>query len=878
MSSRSSHVRTKVVALLVSLAALWAFAATVTLREGMNLLYVSTVTDNLGKPTQSLLDTLQQERLASVLYLASGRGADEHTRLLANRAKTDAALATWRRLARSSDLQDAATGALKQRVNEVFASLRGLDQDRATVDNGGADRARAMAAYTDIITTGFRIYGSLSTLDDPEIAKESRTLVQLTQAREILSQEDTLLAGVLVAGRFSGAEAEQFTQLVGAQRYLYSAAAAELPPADQANYQKLVGGEPGVRLRSLEDLVASRARAGAAAPINLATWQQALDPIFTGMGSLELTAANGTIERAKPAAMWVIVRLLLAGGLGLIAVVASIIISITTARSLIHQLERLRTAAWQLATERLPSVVERLRRGDEVDVEAEAPPLSFGIDEIGQVGQAFNAVQQTAIRAAVEQAELRRSVRDVFLSLARRSQALVHRQLSLLDAMERREHDAEELEELFRVDHLATRMRRNAENLIVLSGAAAGRGWRNAVPMVDVIRGALAEVEDYMRVTVLPVDPAALAGRAVGDVIHLLAELIENAVSFSPPYTQVHVSGGLVANGFAVEIEDRGLGMTEADIAAANDQLRHPPEFSLTSTARLGLYVVGRLAERHGIQVRLRESPYGGTTAIVLIPNNLVSPTQDDGSQDARQAQVRAAITAESAGELVAAGTDRPVPPDNPVPDDVALGDPVPGDPTLTAVPLPRRAAIPLPARRADAGRADAGRDGPGSAGTNGGEPTATEEHPDMPAALSHPPRPLHGGVEVTDAPVPAEPRPSDGTPVAGGPADHVVYTPSGLPWRVRQASLASPLRDRHASTDERSDDGLDDGSDGAEISRAPEEIRRMMASYQTGTRRGRIEAAESESAASQPAHRTPDDPSDPNGGPLAGRENEGDE
>src|SRR5205814_8686853 len=156
-----------------------------------------------------------------------------------------------------------------------------------------------------------------------------------------------------------------------------------------------------------------------------------------------------------------------------------------------------------------------------------APPLAAGSDEIGQVGRAFNAVQQTAVQVAVEQAELRRGVRDVFLSLARRTQALVHRQLGVLDAMERREVGPDELADLFRVDHLATRMRRNAENLIVLAGAVPGRGWRRPVPVVDVLRGAIAEVEEYTRVTILPVESAALAGRAVGDVIHLLAELIE---------------------------------------------------------------------------------------------------------------------------------------------------------------------------------------------------------------------------------------------------------------------------------------------------------------------------------------------------------------
>jgi signal transduction histidine kinase len=340
----------------------------------------------------------------------------------------------------------------------------------------------------------------------------------------------------------------------------------------------------------------------------------------------------------------------LLGVLGLAAVIASIIISVTTARQLVRQLERLRNAARDLASYRLPRVVERLQQGEQVDVKQEAPPLEFGSDEIGQVGEAFNQVQETAIRVAVEQAELRRSVRDVFLSLARRSQALLHRQLGLLDAMERRATDSEELAELFRIDHLATRMRRNAENLIVLSGATAGRAWRKPVPMVDVLRGALAEVEDYTRVTVLPVGNASLLGRAVGDVIHLLAELIENAVSFSPPQTTVRVGGSVVGYGFAIEIEDRGLGMSPEELAAANEQLRDPPEFRLTSTARLGLYVVAKLAERHGIRVRLTESAYGGTTAIVLLPGAILADDGTDGGAPLDPSQLDSYRPAQLAG------------------------------------------------------------------------------------------------------------------------------------------------------------------------------------------------------------------------------------
>jgi hypothetical protein len=190
--------------------------------------------------------------------------------------------------------------------------------------------------------------------------------------------------------------------------------------------------------------------------------------------------------------------------------------------------------------------------------------------------------------------------------------------------MERRATDPDVLEDLFKMDHLTTRMRRHAEGLIILSGAAPGRSWSAPVKLIDVMRGAVAEVEDYARVTVSTQSRAALAGSAVTDVIHLLAELIENSTTLSPPFTQVRVGGETVANGFAIEIEDRGLGMNPQRLAELNDRLAHPPTLNPANTEQLGLFVVGQLARRHGINVTLRPSPYGGTSAVALIPSVLI--------------------------------------------------------------------------------------------------------------------------------------------------------------------------------------------------------------------------------------------------------------
>ncbi len=624
MRSRGSRVRTKVVALLVSLVALWAFAAFVTVRDGLNLLWVSTLDKGIAKPADVLLPALQRERRLTLVFLAD-RTNGPRAALLQQRAETDRAATAFRDRARADEVQFAAGPALEQRLAETFTRLDQLAGNRARIDAGELTRREASGVFTGAVDSMFRIYDTMASLDDQVIARDVRTLIMVVRATELVSQEDALLAGALAAGELTASEHAQFVQLVGAQRFVFAEAASLLPAADRTRYDAVVGGTAYGRFRGLEETVIQHGTLAKSPGVRPAEWEAAAAPVLADMRTIYLLGGDDVVGRATPVAIGVIVRLGLAGGLGLIAVIASIIVSITTARALVRQLGRLRTAARDLASDRLPRVVERLRHGERVDIEHEAPPLDFGRDELGQVGEAFNTVQQTAIRVAVEQAELRRSVRDVFLSLARRSQALLHRQLGLLDAMERRSNDAEELAELFRVDHLATRMRRNAENLIVLSGATAGRAWRRPVPMIDVVRGALAEVEDYTRVTVVPVGSASLIGRAVGDVIHLLAELIENAVSFSPPQTVVRVSGSVVGYGYAVEIEDRGLGMGADELAAANAQLSDPPEFKLSSTARLGLYVVGKLAERHGIRVRLAESSYGGTTAIVLLPATLMA-------------------------------------------------------------------------------------------------------------------------------------------------------------------------------------------------------------------------------------------------------------
>ncbi|MFA1542312.1 sensor histidine kinase [Actinomadura monticuli] len=816
---------------MLSLVALWVFAAWVTLREGVNLLGVSTLDSALAQPTDPLLADLQRERRLSMVQLARP-GPTARAALNAQRVQTDKTRAEAVRLARGGNVGRFGGDVLERRVDQMLDRLKAVDATRTAVDAGTADRARIAAGYSEVVESIFRVYDSLATLDDKDFARDTRTLLELNRMWELLSQEDALMAGSLAAGRITQSELIAFTQTVGTRRRNTAQALVTVQDSDRALYAGLTKNARLSKIQGLEDEIMQNRRAfspqqsrGAPrVPLTAEQWNAAAEPALGDMRHQIQSSGDRLVDRATPIAAGVIIRLLLAGGLGLIAVIASIVVSITTARALVRQLERLRNAAWELAEQRLPSVVERLGHGEKVDVAVEAPPLRFGSDEIGQVGRAFNAVQETAIRTAVEQAELRRGIRDVLLSLARRTQTLVHRQLTMLDAMERRRDiEVKELEELFRLDHLATRMRRNAENLIVLSGALPARGWRNAVPMVDVIRAAVGEVEDYTRVTVLPFGPVELAGRAVGDVTHLLAELIENAVSFSPPDTVVQIGGHLVASGFAIDIEDRGLGMTDERLAEINERIANPPDFNLQSSVQLGLFVVSKLAERYNLQVSLKRSAYGGTTAVIVIPRELIveqgpapvaaGTTTRNGLEVRRPATVGAATS--TTGEHAAPGATATLSP--------ASTGPQQAGPALVAVPPPASEPAPSEASAPAIG-------GNGANGANGAAPQADPEAPrPEPTAGRH------------DAPAGGE-RPDTPQPEDQPPVPDISITPSGLPVRVPQANLAEPLRSDETAEDEQEEE--------QELpARSPAEIQRIMGSYQRGTRQGRSDAARTEDA-----------------------------
>jgi signal transduction histidine kinase len=514
----------------------------------------------------------------------------------------------------------------------------------STVRNAVLDRRsgwdEAYGRYTKTIVSAFSVGGALTGIQDAELGSDARVLLEFARAGEALAQEDVMLDSARLAGRLDGERLRLFTGAVDTRRTLTESAVADLRGPERAAWQSFADGSDYATVAAVEDKVLATAPGVRAIDAAVeTTWSKAHARVQDAMRTIEQNAGRDVAERADPFTRGLVTPAGAAVLFGLAAVAASLVISVRIGRGLVVELVSLRNSALEIARRKLPEAMRKLRAGEEIDVRAEAPPGPPAEGETGQVGEALGTVHRAALRAAVERAELASGISGVFVNLARRSQVLVHRQLSLLDSMERRSDDPDELSDLFRLDHLTTRMRRHAESLIILSGAAPGRAWRMPVSLTNVVRAAVSEVEDYARVEVRQLPDASVIGAAVADLTHLLAEIIENAAQFSPPHTRVRITGEPVGNGYAVEVEDRGLGMGKETLVEANRRIEQSEALDLFDSDRLGLFVVSRLASRHGIKVLLRTSPYGGTTAVVLLPTALLhSATAERSGKKTRDA------------------------------------------------------------------------------------------------------------------------------------------------------------------------------------------------------------------------------------------------
>ncbi|WP_433249199.1 sensor histidine kinase [Streptosporangium sp. CA-135522] len=805
MGSGNRSIRFKIFLLLLlpllSLSALWGFVLNLTVGDGAALLRANNLYQSVGITSTDLGLQLQAERAQSSVaitsrVLTSGIGEQ--------RGRTDRAVEKFRAAALSDG--DSQGPELRASLETLLHQLDRLPAIRAGIDSGRSARLEVLSNYNQILDSAFLLYDQMSAVPDLSIFRQATAMQSMGNAREMLARENALISGALIDGRMSLEERDAFAEYASTRRFLHTRGLSALDDELGKPYRDTFDSAAFEKFTALERTIAGAD--GGRLPLQAGTWKSTTNGIVTWLDQINLAASHELANRAQSVATGIMVRIAVAGGIGLIAVITSIIISVRFGRRLAGELAGLRSAALDLADVRLPGVVERLRRGEEVDVQTEAPPISAGGSvEVHDVAQAFSSVQHTAVEAAVGQANLRRGVSQVFVNLARRNQGLLHRQLTLLDSMQRRANDPDGLEDLFRLDHLTTRMRRHAESLIILSGAAPGRAWRRPVAVVDIVRAAIAEVEDYKRVNVPPMPDASLDGAAVADITHLIAELIENATIYSPPQTTVTVRGDVVANGFAVEVEDRGLGLSSMEYAAINERLASPPEFDLADSDRLGLFVVGQLAARHGVQVLLRGSPFGGTTAIVLIPRTVLAETPSPLALTAERIDERPTDLFKPAGP---AALTPARPEQQPPRADSGLPRRTRTAPPATSSPAPPLAA-PTLAVVADL---------PGRESAHGSvHETARETARDSAREGGH--EPAGGSARGT----------------AGEPASETTG-PGNLPRRVRQANLAPQLRqeppapvepERAPEPPERSE-------------RSPDEVRALFSAFQAGARRGREE------------------------------------
>src|SRR5689334_10750019 len=392
-----------------------------------------------------------------------------------------------------------------------------------------------------------------------------------------------------------------------------SGAQVDVASSNEILAEQLATSQPGVPLRS---------------QLNPDNWKQDMTLTIGDTRAVANDLTTRITSRANTLRSDATTDLLVTGLVTLFLLALVVMVSTIVARSLIRPLRKLRTDALDVAGHKLPEMVRRLSQSEGSDEGVEIEPIGVtSTDEIGEVARAFDQVHREAVRLAADEAMLRGNLNAMFINLSRRSQSLIERQLSLIDNLEQSEQDPGRLSSLFRLDHLATRMRRNSENLLVLAGHEVTRRWSQPVPLVDVLRAAISEIEQYERV-VLNVQPGiVVVGQAVNDVVHLVAEIVENATTFSPEDTQVYVSGQpLSSGGVLLDITDNGVGISDQEMSHANWRLDNPPVVDVAVSRRMGLFVVGRLAARHGVRVRLRHAQAGGLTALIWLPDTVAAP------------------------------------------------------------------------------------------------------------------------------------------------------------------------------------------------------------------------------------------------------------
>ncbi|MFB6508309.1 nitrate- and nitrite sensing domain-containing protein, partial [Streptomyces sp. NPDC056410] len=656
MALRNWRISTR----LVSLLALPVVAATtlggLRINDSMNdiqqLDHMQLLT-RMTKQATSLAQALQEERDRSAGPLANGVKADDF-KVTDPRKKTDRAKTAFLDATTSigDPSGDDALEGIYASVNQIAGQLAEIREIRKTAYVKGAPSLSTVDKYSQLISSLLSLSQDMAqATSNSEMIKRTRALAAFSSAKEYASVQRAIIAAALPGGNDKQPHLDPNDRQFGESAQGKEAAALRsfkaVYGATGNNAEELTStldeGNPEIKAANAyarKVLTSSTGMDGTARRSYLDWYDQSSTKI-QAMKTIEETLLSDMEGKARELRDESKREAIISGALILLVLGVSLVGAFVVARSMIRSLRRLQDTATRVAQDRLPELVKQLSEADPQDVDTSVE--SVGVhsrDEIGKVAAAFDDVHREAVRLAAEQALLRGNVNAMFTNLSRRSQGLIQRQLSLISELESREADPDQLSSLFKLDHLATRMRRNGENLLVLAGEEPGRRWTRPVPLVDVLRAAASEVEQYERIELAAVPATEVAGRVVNDLVHLLAELLENATSFSSPQTKVRVTGHALPDGrVLVEIHDTGIGLSPEDLAAINERLASPPTVDVSVSRRMGLFVVGRLSLRHGIRIQLRPSDSGGTTALVMLPVDVAHggkqplPKQGPGQQ-----------------------------------------------------------------------------------------------------------------------------------------------------------------------------------------------------------------------------------------------------
>ncbi|MFF3326048.1 nitrate- and nitrite sensing domain-containing protein [Streptomyces sp. NPDC002889] len=578
--------------------------------------------------SQDVVRELQRERGLTNGLLG---GAKEYRDDVdAQRARTDTARDEFDVLLTEGDAGADTADALRDALTPVMA----LATVRNLVDAGSAQRTATLVAYTDAIDGLISAASAQPARGDGTLSKSMGALQALARATEAVALERGFLNGVFAAGRFKDGEFLRFTE-VRADRLAFLRQYAEVStPAQQSTLDAAFATGEARRAIGFEKRAEGGAD-GSRLTVNPSSWWSSMTALVDRLHGVQRQIGAEVRARTDRIGDDATGQLGTFIGLGVLILAVATALAMLSARSITRPLVALADEADLVARTGLPAAVARIQRAeaDEELVSASRRRVPDGAREFTRLATALHNVEHTAIGLATEQAVLRRNNSESLASLGRRNQALLSRQLGLITVLESQEVDPDALGELFELDHLATRMRRNAESLLVLAGEELPpRTWSGMVAATEVVQSAIAEVEQYQRVAVVDVEAGRIHGRAVAELSHLLAELIENALVFSPPTHPVEIYGWRDGAEYCLAVVDRGSGMTAEELARSNARLAGRESFLVAPTRYLGHYVVGTLAARLGAQVELRptqgQEGVCGVTAYIALPATLVNVPQ----------------------------------------------------------------------------------------------------------------------------------------------------------------------------------------------------------------------------------------------------------